>query len=742
MAINLGKIGGGGGGGLGGALGKAGDWFNKEIVQQKKKPAIYSPAVSPQTGAPAINIPTEIGPPGGKTPAIPQVADPYLEQAKAAAAGISGMLPKYQQLYGTTADALTGLIGDLQKQARGEAGPGRSLAEALLQQGLTQNVGAVQSQLASQRGLSAAQRGRLASRQIAALQGQTAQQAGLMGLQQQLAAQQQLGQLGLGAAGLGSESQLKGAGLLTGQSTEQARIAAGIAQANQAAQAADKARTVGAVTSALGAGAQLGAASIMSPSSQALTTQTTQPTGIYSATPGQARQYEAYAAHGGRIDGVAPYAGDTPKNDVVRANLSPGEIVIPRSAAGSKKAAKAFIEALDDWDEEPSYGKVLKARQKKNYADGGKVDFPLGGPYAPVSPEKMSAAYDQEIPAAQKMKQSFEKFLTERVVDPLAQRGYPTLGAALATVPSVAADVMIPSTTGELQAGVIPFPGAKLSKAAKEALAKEGKVERALVDKVIEPKLIESKKLLSDRERSKLYGKKEKEVFGVIDATGTKENWMQDVKPVKELNEETLDVSNWMESAVKDASEPYSGNIHNNLWRSDFKPGVQQKPQLVGDLKGVLGKDVPKGGSDPFVWMDTKYGATKKALEQNFDKPLTINTRSDLIAHDDYINLLNPEKHKINIHILSPEDDRITRILEPGAPNTKRRLQAAQKLQDLGFNVTLVQDILKSPKLSETLRNKVSSFSDLGDFNQKVNNVFLDDAAVERLKKVLGDLVK
>ena len=71
------------------------------------------------------------------------------------------------------------------------------------------------------------------------------------------------------------------------------------------------------------------------------------------------------AAHGGRIDGMAPYDGDTPKNDVVRANLSPGEIVIPRSAAGSKKDAKSFIEALTDWDDEPSYSKVLKARSKK-----------------------------------------------------------------------------------------------------------------------------------------------------------------------------------------------------------------------------------------------------------------------------------------------------------------------------------------------------------------------------------------
>ena len=415
---------------------EVGSWFG---VGPKAKPGALTGGSDQPIAGGALNptSPTfaggglgnlEVGPPGGKTAAIPQVTDPYLEQAKAAAAGVAGVLPQYQSLYGAGAGAMTGLIGDLQRQARGEAGPGRSLAEALLQQGLTQNIGAVQSQLASQRGLSAAQRGRLAATQTAALQGQTAQQAGLMGLQQQLAAQDALAKLGTGAAQLGSDAQLRGAGLLTGQSTDQARIAAGISQANQAAQAADKARTTQAVTSVLGSAAQVGAAAL---------------------------------AHGGRIDGEAPYPGDTPKNDVVKANLSPGEIVIPRSAAGSKKAAKAFIEALDDWDEEPSYGKVLKARQKKNYADGGKVDFPLGGPYAPVSAERMSAAYDQEIPAAQKMKQSFDQFLTERVVDPLAQRGYPTLGAALATVPSVAADVMIPSTTGELQGAVIPMPGLK-----------------------------------------------------------------------------------------------------------------------------------------------------------------------------------------------------------------------------------------------------------------------------------------
>jgi hypothetical protein len=99
----------------------------------------------------------------------------------------------------------------------------------------------------------------------------------------------------------------------------------------------------------------------------------------------------------------------------------------------------------------------------------------MSGPYAPVTQEKLDAATDKPLPAAQRLKTNIDDFLTGNVVEPLAQRGYPNLGAALATVPSVAAEMMIPSTTGELQAGVIPFPGAKLTKAAKDAIKVEGR---------------------------------------------------------------------------------------------------------------------------------------------------------------------------------------------------------------------------------------------------------------------------
>ena len=269
------------------------------------------------------------------------------------------------QFYGTGAGSVAGLISDLQKQAQGNFGPRGSLAQAMLQQGLNQNIAGVRSQLASQRGLSPALAARYAAQQTAQLGGQTAEQAGIMGLQQQIAAQQQLGQLGMGAAELGagvggqliskgreadiaqatatSDAQLNKLNILAQsdvalkQLSEQtgidiAKIKADLAKANQAAAMGDNALKVQILGGILGGASQIGAAAVA--------------------------KYQ-----GGRIDGMPLVDGDHPKNDTVPAMLSPGEIVIPRSAAQDKQKAKSFLDALDGWNEKPSYAKVLKARR-------------------------------------------------------------------------------------------------------------------------------------------------------------------------------------------------------------------------------------------------------------------------------------------------------------------------------------------------------------------------------------------
>ena len=442
---------------------------------------------------------------------LQQNMSPDFGQAQATAGNQGQFAQALQGLYGTGAAGLTGLIGQLQKQQTGDFGPGGSLAQKILEQGLGQNIAGVRSQLASQRGLSPALAARYAAEQTAQLGGQTAQQAGILGLQQQLGAQQMLGQLTTGAAQLGSKAgdiygQMRGQDIAQATATSDAalkrlsilaqsdtgmrelqaktgmnenEIKAKIAAADQAAKMGDRKMAAEILGSITGAFAQAGAKA-------------------------------AFAYSGGRIGGKAPIPGDHPKNDVVDAKLSPGEIVIPRSAAGSREAAKSFIDSLDDFDDEPSYGKVLKARQKKNYADGGVVDPDLDQEILDkYRSQQVQKSYEAPVPGVERFKQGLNTMLTENVVEPLARRGYENLGAGIATVPSTLAEALLPSSMAEMQA-VIPLPGAKLGRKAAEEI-KKGKAADLLEQMSADdadisklPSLSEFKKLGKEYKKQKL----------------------------------------------------------------------------------------------------------------------------------------------------------------------------------------------------------------------------------------------
>lgn len=53
-------------------------------------------------------------------------------------------------------------------------------------------------------------------------------------------------------------------------------------------------------------------------------------------------------SEGGIVQGIAPVEGDSPENDIVQAELSPDEAVIPRTDMKSRKAAHKFIDKLFD----------------------------------------------------------------------------------------------------------------------------------------------------------------------------------------------------------------------------------------------------------------------------------------------------------------------------------------------------------------------------------------------------------
>lgn len=94
--------------------------------------------------------------------------------------------------------------------------------------------------------------------------------------------------------------------------------------------------------------------------------------------------------------------------------------------------------------------------------------------------------------------------------------------------------------------------------------------------------------------------------------------------------------------------------------------------------------------SDSFMWNDSKFKVTKELLKiLNFYKyPYVVFTRSDLIARDDYAELIDPKLAAIQQSISSINED-LNKKMEPGAPSAKRRLEALQKLAKQGIWTTV-----------------------------------------------------
>lgn len=94
--------------------------------------------------------------------------------------------------------------------------------------------------------------------------------------------------------------------------------------------------------------------------------------------------------------------------------------------------------------------------------------------------------------------------------------------------------------------------------------------------------------------------------------------------------------------------------------------------------------------SDSFMWMDQKYKVTQELLKilKFYRYPYVIFTRSDLVAHDDYLQLLDSKIGAVQFSMSSTNED-LVRKMEPGAPSAKRRLAALLKLRENGFWTTV-----------------------------------------------------
>ena len=124
-----------------------------------------------------------------------------------------------------------------------------------------------------------------------------------------------------------------------------------------------------------------------------------------------------------------------------------------------------------------------------------------------------------------------------------------------------------------------------------------------------------------------------------------------------------------------------------HIFATVFETGKRHK------LRSFLEKRIPLrigSMSDSFMWLDKKYKVTQELLKilKFYDYPYLVFTRSDLVADDEYLKLMDPSLASIQMSISSINEE-MTRIIEPGAPPPSRRLAALQKLAKEGFWTTV-----------------------------------------------------
>jgi hypothetical protein len=139
---------------------------------------------------------------------------------------------------------------------------------------------------------------------------------------------------------------------------------------------------------------------------------------------------------------------------------------------------------------------------------------------------------------------------------------------------------------------------------------------------------------------------------------------------------------------------------------------------------------------DPLKWMDTKYGATKSWMEKNQDKPITINTSSDLIARDDYAKLLHPDS-KVNLYNTT-DNDKINRLIFPSNASSARVTNAYNKLKDMGVDVNLIQPTKQD--IIDTLVGRGIKAKDVNQWVESHAGKSLDDMIADKDISLRSDL--
>lgn len=152
----------------------------------------------------------------------------------------------------------------------------------------------------------------------------------------------------------------------------------------------------------------------------------------------------------------------------------------------------------------------------------------------------------------------------------------------------------------------------------------------------------------------------------------------------------------------------------------------------------ILEKKVPLrlgSMSDCFMWMDRKYRVTYELLKvlKFYQYPYIVFTRSDLAAHDEYIEVMDRDLCSIQFSICGG-NEKLSRILEPGSPSIERRLTALKKLNEEGFWTTVRVNPLFPIYPDGYYTDEASILSRFGSYDKVPKFELFDWSFIDQLK--------
>lgn len=168
-------------------------------------------------------------------------------------------------------------------------------------------------------------------------------------------------------------------------------------------------------------------------------------------------------------------------------------------------------------------------------------------------------------------------------------------------------------------------------------------------------------------------------------------------------------------------------------WRSVMS---QRVPLRIGSM------------SDSFMWMDQKYGVTRELLKilNHYRYPYVVFTRSDLVAHESYLPLIDPKIGSVQFSIAG-NNEKLTKLIEPGAPSPSRRFSALKLLAEAGVWTAIRVNPLFPLRPDGYFSNREEVLSRFGSEENiphlpLYNEEFFQDIADSKAKTVIAGFVR